>query len=273
MNKGIFYALLAFFFFALTTIVQKPIVSQMHPSLMMLLAGAVMFSTFTVLNEKKQHMAFTHFVRVALLGFGIPIFLIITGFINTTGTIGGLLVQFQSVATVIFAVLILNETISVMGLYAIALALGGGILLIVENLTSTIVFGDVLVLIGAIGMGYGYVETKRLLKEYSPYTINQFKGLGVFIVGAIVAPFVKQSVTWTPLLIMYLVLFIITGYVLAHMFLIRAAMLIPAWQVGLASQTFPIFVLLLGLTFLGDVLTPLQWVGAGLIIISGLFYD
>lgn len=274
--KGVLFALAGFFFIALITIVQKNIVSDLNIGLILILAGLAMSIFFSILN-KNLFFETAAFIRLGLVGFGIPMALILYGFITTPGTVGGLISQAQSIATIFFAVVLLNEVITKKDKTGIILLLMGGYFVVKQKFSaSESFFGESLILIGSILVGYGYIQAKILLKKYNPSQVNIIKGLGTLLVGVIVYLFTLSTTnTFNATTITSLAIYVFAGFILGHYCIVKALEYAPAWKVGVVSQTFPIFVVILGFLILGDVLSGNQWIGAGLILLGGIIisYD
>jgi len=275
-TKGFLYSILAFFFIVLSTIVQKILVGSMSIGLILIIAGICMMSFFSLLHKKPITWNVVDILRVGFLGFGLPLSAMIYGFTLTSGTVGGIMVQFQSIATIIFAVWLLKETLSKKHLVGALLMFVGGVLTSLSSSVYGSTFtGNFIIFLGSLGIGYGYVESKRLLKRHETYAINIFKGMGTAVVGVFFFLLTTTTSSFNPELVVWFVVFIISGYLLNHYFLIRALSLEKAWEVGIASQTYPLFIVLFGFLILGETLNVVQWLGVILLVCGGIIisYD
>jgi drug/metabolite transporter (DMT)-like permease len=132
-------------------------------------------------------------------------------------------------------------------------------------------FGDVLVLIAALGIGFSYIPGKRLTEYGDAFQINLLR---LFIGSAVLLPFFAfhQKGATVPLswpLVGLLVLYIVTNFGLGYTLLQTGLSLLPAWTASALTQTLPLFTTFFALLLLHESITGLQVIGGAIILLGG----
>ena len=167
-------------------------------------------------------------VLLACVGTALPLLCVVAGFPRTSAVTGGFLMQLNGVAGLLFAVVLLGERIRWRQMFGIILLLLGSALIVLMGgsagggLSGGSGMGDLLVALGAVGIGFGFIPAKRLAERVDTLPVTALR----LLVGAVsIAPVVavelivnRQGLLWRPSLTVVLVvlpLYIVSNFCLA----------------------------------------------------------
>src|SRR2546421_449333 len=132
-------------------------------------------------------------------------------------------------------------------------------------------WGDLLVLIAAVGIGFSYIPGKRLTEHGDALQINLLRLFaGSFLLLPLLA--LQANVLLAPLswsLIGVLVLYIVTNFGLGYILLQAGLSLLQAWKASAILQTMPLFSTVFALLLLHESLTLVQIIGGCIILVGG----
>ena len=246
-------------------------------ALFLLLTGRPLFNILPTLTRGDWLELFL----LACPGTALPLLLIVAGLARTSALVGGFLIQINGVAALIFAVLLLKERIRLKQGIGMLLLLAGSVLVIFKSAQSGgwtgSGLGDLMVLAGAIGIGFSFIPAKRLSERIETLALTAFR----LLLGACtLLPVVLfqllvnwHTLLWHPALATLLWVFpcyIVTNFCLGYLSQQEGFRLIKAWEMAAITQTVPIFSTLFAVLLLHDSLTLLQAAGGLLAIIGGI---
>jgi len=217
---------------------------------------------------------------LAGIGTALPLLLIVGGLSLTSALVGGFLLQLNGVAALLFAVLLLKERIRWKQAAGIALLLAGSVLVIFKSAQSISWsgggLGDLLIFLGAVGLGFGFVPAKRLAARVESLPLTAYR----LLIGAvIIVPVLffhlltaARGLLWQPSLALWgiLALYIVTNFCLGYLAQQESFRLLKAWEVGAMMQTVPLFSTLFALLLLHDSMTLFQVAGGLVAVLGGL---
>ena len=288
--RGIGYALASAILFGLGAVLAKLLTGEIDVTIISLLALAggglllagMLILTRTPLLPALAALTKTEWAQVFLLacpGTALPLLVIVAGFARTSALEGGLLLQLNGVAALLFAVMLLGERMRLKQGLGIALLLLGGALVVAAGARGAAggsSLGNLLILAGALGLGFGFVPAKRLAHRIDPLLLTALRllvGAGsiapVLVVWLLVG---AQGILWQPTLtsLWALPTYIVTNFCLAYLTQQVGFRLLRAWEVAALAQTVPIFSTISALLLLRETMTPLQGVGGLLAVLGGL---
>lgn len=214
------------------------------------------------------------------VGTAFPLLLIVGGLQLTSALVGGFLLQLNGVAALLFAVLLLRERIRWKQAFGIALLLAGSVLVIFKSASgvawSSGLLGDLLVFLGAVGLGFGFVPAKRLAARVETLPLTAYRLLigAVMIVPVLIVHLLTAAhgLLWQPSLMFWgiLALYIVTSFCLGYLAQQEGFRLLKAWEMGAMMQTVPLFSTVFALLLLHDSMTLLQVAGGLVAILGGL---
>jgi drug/metabolite transporter (DMT)-like permease len=220
---------------------------------------------------------------LACPGTALPLLLIVAGFARTSALVGGFLLQINGVAALVFALLLLAERVRLKQYLGILLLLLGSTLVILKSTQgggwSSGLFGDLLILGGAVGIGFGFVPAKRLSLRVATLALTALRlllGAGSLlpiVIFQLLTTAPTHSLLWQPSLVTLLWVFpcyIVTNFFLGYLSQQEGFRFIKAWEMAAIMQTVPIFSTLFAVLVLHDGMTLLQIAGGALAIIGGL---
>ena len=283
LRRGLLATLMAACLFGLGAVLAKPLGESFDPFLvswLALLGGGCCIVAFQVLRRKPllAHLTRAGWVDLFLfasIGTALPLLCIITGLPHTGAITGGFLLQLQAPAALLFALVLLKETVVWKQVAGIGLLLAGSLLVIFRDLRGSLPLkadlGELLVLIAAVGIGFSYIPGKRLTQYGDALQINLLR---LFVGSILLLPFLVFHVNGlaTPLswsLIGVLVLYIVANFGLGYVLLQSGLALLPAWTASAILQTMPLFTTVFALLLLHESLTLLQVIGGGIILAGG----
>ena len=243
----------------------------------LLLTGKSPFHSLSALNRADWINIFL----LSCIGTALPLLFIVAGFTRTSAFVGGFILQLNGLSALIFALLLLHERFrSIQGL-GILLLLIGSMLVVLKGTQSGVnwengALGDLLILAGAIGLGFGFIPAKRLSERIETL---QLTALRLFLGAAILIPIIvyqllfrSQSLLWQPSFtsLWVLPLYILTSFCLGYLSQQAGFRLLKAWEMATIMQTVPLFSTLFAVLLLHDSITPLQAVGAFLALLGGI---
>jgi drug/metabolite transporter (DMT)-like permease len=291
--RGVGYACSAAFLFGLGAVLAQLVGREIDATLAALLnlaLGGLLLAACLKLAQAPLFTALVTFKRndwIDLLllscpGTALPLLCVVAGFARTSALEGGFLLQFNGVAALVFAVILLGERIHWRQGAGIALLLLGGALVVVTGPQGIDWrgdgLGDVLILAGATGLGFGFIPAKRLSRRIDTLPLSALRLLlgactliPILAVQALVGGI--GSIQWQPsLTTLWVVLpvYVITNFCLGYLAQQAGLRLLPAWEMAAIMQTVPLFSTLCALLVLHVSLMPVQAAGGLLAILGGI---
>ncbi|HEV7127271.1 MAG TPA: DMT family transporter [Ktedonobacterales bacterium] len=247
----------------------------------LLLAGYLRLSG-TALLRPLAHLArhdWLDLILLASLGTALPLLVIVSGFARTGAIEGSFVFQLNGVASLVFAVLLLGERVRARQSSGILLLLVGSALVILAAPPAAAHansgLGDLLILLGAIGVGFGLIPAKRLSVRIDPLLLTAWR---LLLGAALLFPIlliqflvVGHSFLWHPALstlVLVLPAYAVTNFCIAYLSQQTGLRLLKAWEMAAILQTVPLFATLLAVLLLHDRLT-LPQAGGGLVAVLG----
>jgi drug/metabolite transporter (DMT)-like permease len=289
--RGIAYAFAASLMFGLGAVLVQLLGKEIDATVVaflnlfisgLLIAACVLFTgapLFKALRGFKRGDWIDLFL-LACPGTALSLLVIVAGFARTNALVGGFILQFNGIAGLIFAVLLLKERIGMRQSAGIVLLLLGGALVVLKG-TQGISWGsgglgDLLILLGSIGIGFSFIPAKRLSLRIDTLSLTAIRLLlGAFTLLPVLAfEFIVggiHSIQWQPSLsTLWVILpaYIITNFCLGYLIQQEGLRLIKAWEMSAITQSVPLFATIFALLLLHDSMTLLQAAG-GLLAIAG----
>jgi drug/metabolite transporter (DMT)-like permease len=289
--RGTGYALTASFMFGLGVVLAKFLSGEIDAALVAflclafggLLLSIVLLFTGNPLFQKLSALKRGDWINLFLLsciGTALPLLFIVAGFTHASALEGGFLLQLNGVAALIFAVLLLGERIRLRQSLGILLLLLGSTLVVIKGTQGGIResggLGDLFILAGAIGLGFGFIPAKRLSERIETL---QLTALRLLLGAATLLPFVAfqlivetHSLVWKPSFntLWVLSLYILTSFCLGYLSQQAGFRLLKAWEMAAMMQTVPLFSTIFALLLLHDTITPVQAIGGFLAVLGGI---
>jgi drug/metabolite transporter (DMT)-like permease len=290
--RGTGYALTASLMFGLGVVLAKLLSGEIDAVLVAFLClfiGGLLLTGFVMLTGNSFfHKLFVlnraDWINIFLLscmGTALPLLLIVMGFTRTNALEGGFILQFNGVAALIFALILLHERFHLRQGLGILLLLIGSTLVVIKGSHEGVDWksgslGNLLILAGAIGLGFGFIPAKRLSEGIETLQLTALRLLlGASTLLPIVAfkvLFESQSVLWQPSFtsLWALPLYILTCFCLGYMSQQAGFHRLKAWEMATLMQTVPLFSTIFAVLLLHDTITPLQAVGGFLAVLGGI---
>ena len=288
--RGLAYAFAASFMFGLGAVLAKFLSGVFDTTIIAIIAltaGGLLLAGVAALTRAPlvaalgglNRRAWLDLLLLACPGTAIPLLVIVAGFAQTSALEGGLLLQLNGMAALLFAVLLLGERIRWKQSLGVLLLLLGGALVVVAGAnggSGGSNLGNLLILIGSVGVGFGYIPAKKLVARIDPLSLSAWR----LLVGAVtIAPITAfqlltaaRGLLWqpTPTNLAILGLYTATNFSLAYVAQQGGLRLLEAWQVAAIGQTVPLFSTLFAILLLHERLTLLQGAGGLLAILGGI---
>lgn len=295
--RGIGYAFAASLMFGLGAVLAKLLSGEIDATVVafvdlavggLLVAGIVVYMgqpLFKVLPTLTRR-EWGDLILLSLPGTALPLILIVAGFARTSALQGGFLLQLNGVAALIFAALLLKERIRLKQSIGMVLLLLGSLLVVFKGgsgvdilsegqIMGSAGLGDLMILIGAVGIGFGLIPAKRLAPRVDTLPLTALRLLlgAVTLLPVVVFQLIVAGHTllWQPSLITLLLVlptYILTNFCLGYLSQQEGLRLLKAWEMGAITQTVPLFSTTFALLLLHDTMTLLQ-VGGGLLALLG----
>ena len=244
----------------------------------LLFTGNSIFHNLSVLNRADWINIFL----LSCIGTALPLLLIVAGFTRTNALEGGFILQLNGIAALIFALLLLSERFRLRQSLGILLLLVGSTLVVLKGSQggggdwTSGGLGNLLILAGAIGLGFGFIPAKRLSERIETLQLTALRLLlGAATLLPIVAfqiLFESQSLLWQPSFtsLWALPVYILTSFCLGYLSQQAGFRLLKAWEMATIMQTVPLFSTIFAVLMLHDTITPLQAVGGFLAVLGGI---
>lgn len=217
---------------------------------------------------------------LACLGTALPLLLIIAGFAQTSALEGGFILQLGGVTAVLLAVLLLGERIRLIQGSGLLLLLCGSALVVFKGPQAMAWgkggVGDLFILLGAIGLGYGFIPAKRLVERIDTLPLTALRLLvgaccllPVLVVQLIIG---AHGQLWHPsfTFVAILLAYMLTNFCLAYLCQQEGLRFLHAWEMAAILQTVPLLTMLFAMLLLHDNMTLLQASGSLLAVLGGL---
>jgi drug/metabolite transporter (DMT)-like permease len=242
------------------------------------LSGKSLFRVLPTLKRRDWH----ELLLLACPGTALPLLLIVAGFARTSALVGGFLLQINGVAALVFALLLLSERVRLKQYLGILLLLIGSTLVIFKSTQggwSGGLSGDLLILGGAVCLGFSFVPAKRLSQRIDTLALTALRlllgacSLLPVVIFQLITNAYGHSLLWQPSLMTLLWVFpcyIVSNFFLGYLSQQEGFRFIKAWEMASIMQTVPIFSTLFAVLVLHDSLTLLQAAGGVLAIIGGI---
>jgi len=281
--RGLFLALTTACLFGLGVVLAKLLGETFQPffvSWIALLGGAVCVSACQLLRRKPLLPRLTRaswgdLLLFASIGTALPLVCVIVGLPKTGAVTGSFLLQLQTPAALLFALILLREKIVWRQVAGIAVLLVGSVLVILRDLHGSLQLiggqGDLLVLIAAVGIGFSYIPGKRLTVQGDALQVNILR---LFAGSLLLLPLLalQTNVLVTPLswsLIGVLALYIVANFCMAYILQQASLELLQAWEVSAIVQSLPLFSTIFAVVLLHESITLLQIIGGCIILLGG----
>jgi drug/metabolite transporter (DMT)-like permease len=243
----------------------------------LLFTGNSIFHNLSVLTRADWINIFL----LSCIGTSLPLLLIVKGFTRTSALEGGFILQLNGMAALIFALLLLHERFRLRQGLGILLLLVGSLLVILKGSQGGVDWksgslGNLLILAGAISLGFGFIPAKRLSERIETLQLTALRLLlGAATLLPIVAfqiLFESQSLLWQPTFtsLWALPLYILTCFCLGYISQQAGFRLLKAWEIATIMQTVPLFSTIFAVLMLHNTITPLQAVGGFLAVLGGI---
>ena len=243
----------------------------------LLFTGNSFFHNLSILNRADWINIFL----LSCIGTALPLLLIVAGFTRTSALEGGFILQLNGMAALIFALLLLHERFRLRQGLGILLLLVGSTLVVLKGSQGGVDWksgglGNLLILAGAIGLGFGFIPAKRLSERIETLQLTALRLLlGAATLLPIVAfqiLFESQSLLWQPSFtsLWALPMYILTSFCLGYLSQQAGFRLLKAWEMATIMQTIPLFSTIFAVLMLHDTITPLQAVGGFLAVLGGI---
>jgi len=287
--RGIGYAFAASLMFGLGVVLAKLVSGEIDATVAaflslavggLLLAGFLALTGISLLRvlPTLKRADWINLCLLASFGTALPLLLIVAGFTRTSALEGGFILQLNGVAALIFAMLLLGERMRLKQSIGILLLLLGSALVVFKG-TQGLAWGsgglgDLLVLAGAVGIGFGLIPAKRLSQYIDTLALTAIRllvGAGILLPVMIFQILVAgPSLLWHPTLtaLWALPLYIVTNFCLGYLSQQEGLSLLKAWEMAAIMQTVPLFSTLFAVLLLHNSMTLLQ-VGGGLLALVG----
>lgn len=286
--RGIGYALTASLMFGLGAVLAQLIGKEIDATLVAFLSlalGGLLLAMLLLLMRISPFTAlfclssrdWLNLLLLSLLGTALPLLAIVAGFARTSALAGGFLLQVNGIAALFFSLLLLREHIHSKQWPGVLLLLAGSVLVVLNGKGGrNSLQGDLLILLGATGLGFGLIPAKHLSSRIAALPLTVWRLLlGAFILVPLVAiqlivGIKAHLLLWQPTstALWALPLYIVSNFSLAYLAQQEGLRWLKAWEIAAIGQTVPLFSTLFALLILHESLTYLQALG-GLIVLSG----
>jgi drug/metabolite transporter (DMT)-like permease len=282
---GLAFVLAASVMFGLGAVLAKIVVSEINPivvTFLDLVCGGILLSALILVKRDSllpqfDRSCWIELVVLSVFGTAMPLLLIVLGLETTSAVKGGFLIQLQGLFAIGFAAIIMRERLTRNQVIGVVLLALGSWFVIVKEIDSAawqgINEGDILVFVGAIGLGFGFILAKRLSKYLGSLQLSALRlilgSLALVPIIAVSAPVVNiADIAGTTIII--LGLYIITNFCLAYIAIHEGLRLLKAWEVGAVIQSMPLFSTVFALVLLKDSVTSTQLMGGILAVLGGV---
>ena len=277
--EGIYYSLMATFFFALYPIINKVLVETVPPielaALYTAISTLLIFCILVVKGQLNEIRTLTKknffwLFNMALTGSVLSQIFFLTGINNSSATNAVLLTRFEALTMAAIGVIILKEKISKIQMLGAAIMVYGTFLIATKNFAETLTLhgGDTYIILAAICWGTSHSIVKIHLTKLNPSILIAFRNIFSHIMLMII---LGGVITHTPTnaefsMMAALVIFVmIIGQYLWYFGLERTSQI----NVALAFMMIPIIGVVYSVTLLNEQLMDYQ-IWGGLLTIVGM---
>jgi len=290
--RGTGYALIASLMFGFGVILAKLLSGELDAVLVAFLSlsiGGLLLTTYLLFTGNSifhnlsmlNRADWIHIFLLSCIGTALPLLFIVAGFTHTSALEGGFILQLNGMAALIFALLLLHERFRLRQGLGILLLLVGSMLVVLKGTQGGVDWnsgslGNLLILTGAIGIGFGFIPAKRLSERVETL---QLTALRLLLGAATLLPIVafqlffqSRSLLWQPTFtsLWALPIYILTSFCLGYLSQQAGFRLLKAWEMATIMQTVPLFSTIFAVLLLHDTITPLQAVGGFLAVLGGV---
>lgn len=224
--------------------------------------------------ERKDYK---RFFLCALFGIAINQLLFLKGLSLTYSIHASLLMLITPILITIIAAWLLKEKLTANKAIGLALGICGAIVLITARTNSgdgsSVIVGDLLVIINAVSYTFYFILVKPLMLKYNPVMVIRM----VFTIGLVlILPFCFTqfiAIPWesfTPLAFFNMFLLVFFGTFLAYLFNVYGIKILGASTAGAYIYSQPVFAAIVAIIFLNEELSMYKIVAAALIA-SGVY--
>ena len=290
--RGTGYALTASLMFGFGVVLAKLLSGEIDAVLVAFLSlsiGGLLLTTYLLFTGNSifhnlsmlKRADWINIFLLSCIGTALPLLFIVAGFTHTSALEGGFILQLNGMAALIFALLLLHERFRLRQGLGILLLLVGSTLVVLKGSQGGVDWksgglGNLLILAGAIGLGFGFIPAKRLSERIETLQLTALRLLlGAATLLPIVAfqvLFESQSLLWQPSFtsMWALPVYILTSFCLGYLSQQAGFRLLKAWEMATIMQTVPLFSTIFAVLLLHDTITPLQAAGGFLAVLGGI---
>jgi len=233
-------------------------------------------------NKQKQLFWKLYWANGIQAGLGTSFAMV--GIALTDAVNAGFLVKFTTVTTILFAWILLREKLTALKVITVFLMLIGVYLLTTQGQVLVPQAGDIFLIAACFCWSLGSVLVRKYLKNQplDPDVVTMQKPLasfpillvlaGIYLVASNLAGTANELISCCSVSSGDLIYVLLTGSCLAiaWIFIYRTLKVSTASYLTMMSMLTPVIVTILAILFLGESLTWIQAIGAGLIILSGI---
>ncbi|MFQ5583316.1 MAG: DMT family transporter [Calditrichia bacterium] len=181
------------------------------------------------------------------------------------------------VFAVIFAAIVIKERPTILTFGGIALSILGVYFIVSTQEASALAprpfLGNILTLGAAVAAGLYNTLARQLTQRYSPLTVTYYQTMVatvVFFPGAIIEYFIRGEIHFDWLIIGNVLYLALGGSILAYLLLNYSLSRLGVARVSIFSNFIPVVTIVTSYFLFGEMLQPLQLLGAGLVI-TGIY--
>jgi len=215
-----------------------------------------------------------HLVAIisGIIGGGLANIFSLQGLQLSTATNYGFLAKTAGVFNVLASFVLLREPITKAKGILLGFMLAGAYLLSTNGKIISPHLGDILIIFGSLGFGIASALNRLVIKNgLHPNLVSLYRaGFGFLI--TFIAASLFQFLT---LRLDLALLIFINGFLgaLIYIFLNKTLSVASSSYLGMMSMSVPVVVALIAIPLFGDSLSPIQWVGGGMIVLGGILTE
>jgi len=283
IEKNDYYSITAALLWGINYVTVKSVLNELPENSFLLIRfiiAVVLLLLYLVISGESISVRRPDIIKIFMLGvMGVGVYNIFwtVGIHLTTASNAALIVSTSPLFTQLYMQVIKKEEASIRRWIFMLLAFFGIFLMICKspgaslNLGSQFFIGNIMVFIGALLFAFYTIFAKPLLKYYSPVKLNALamaSGLPLMIVYCTLSdPLVINNVSLITFFKMFYI--IVFGTVVAYICWYTGIKKTGPVKVILFHYIVPVSSMILGVVFLGELLTIAQIIG-GILALSGI---
>ncbi|MBI1971769.1 MAG: DMT family transporter [Candidatus Aenigmarchaeota archaeon] len=277
MNAGSKFAIYSALLIGVSIVFQSQAAKAAEPMLVatyaLLISSLILFAVIALRNKKLSYAGKlkndANFWKIVVSRNVVGTLFLLYGMGMTTAVNSLFILRLEPVFVILFGYTLLNEKVKSREILYVLLTIAGAVLVSTAGSFSfgPTQTGDLLVFASLIALGYSYIPSRRIMQKTDPLVLTAYSNLAGGLILLLLSAAVLDSLKMPVNALVLTLGSVITFYVVGLSLWFKALKKTQAWRVAALLSITPVAGGALSFVWLGESLSLIQLIGAGIILI------